>query len=127
MIRKRFFHVLFVAILLFSAGAAYGKFFYRTGIGIPCPIRALTGLKCSGCGVTHMCASLLHFDFEGAFAANPALLLLSPLLVIIFSKYVIDYIRTGRWQMSFVQNVIVWFCICVLVLYGIGRNIFSIP
>lgn len=127
MIKKRFFHVLFATLLFFATGAAYGIFFSCTGIGIPCPIRAVTGLKCGGCGVTHMCAALLHLDFEGAFAANPALFLLSPLLIFIFAKYIVDYIKTGRWQMGLVQNVFMWFCICVLVLYGIGRNLLPIP
>lgn len=71
-----------------------------------------------------MFAAMMRLDFIGAFGANPAVLLLSPFLLAIFLKYVADYIKTGRFAMGFVQNVILWFCIVLLVLFGIARNIF---
>lgn len=123
MVKKRFLHLLFIAFLLFLAGITYGLFFLYTGVGLPCPIRMITGLKCPGCGVTHMFAALMRLDFKEAFRANPAVLMLSPLLLAIFLKYMGDYVKTGRFAMGIVQNIILWFCICVLILFGIGRNI----
>jgi len=36
-----------------------------------CPFKALTGLPCPGCGMTHAFLALGRLDFAGAFAANP--------------------------------------------------------
>lgn len=35
--------------------------------GVPCLIKALTGITCPGCGMTRAYVSLLHLDFAGAF------------------------------------------------------------
>ena len=127
MIRKRLFRILCTAMLLFIAGVLYSIFFQCTGIGLICPVRFMTGWKCPGCGVTHMCTALLHLDLAAAFFANPALLLLSPLLAVIFIPYCVNYIQTGCWRMRPWQNTVLWICIAILVLYGSARNIFSLP
>lgn len=121
--KRRFFRVMGSLLLFLCAGILYGWFFLHTGIGIPCPIRLVTGLKCPGCGVTHMCAALLRLDFAAAFAANPMVLLLSPLLAVIFLPGVWRYIRTGRFMLGRVQNVMVWICVVLLLLFGIARNV----
>lgn len=127
MVVKRLFCVLRTAVLFLIAGVAYGIFFHHTGIGLVCPVRFVTGWKCPGCGVTHMCTALLQLDFAAAFAANPVLLLEIPLLAMIFIPYVIRYVQTGCWQLCFWQNIALWVCIIFLVLYGIVRNLFSLP
>lgn len=70
-----------------------------------------------------MCLALLRLDFPAAFAANPVILLQSPVLAVIFVTYSVTYIRTGHWQMHCWQNVALWGCITILILYGIVRNI----
>lgn len=127
MIKKRLFCVLRNAILLLVFGISYGLFVHYTGIGFVCPVRFVTGWKCPGCGVTHMCTALLQLDFAAAFVANPVLLLETPLLTIIFIPYVIRYVQTGCWRLRFWQNIALWVCIIFLVLYGIARNLFSLP
>lgn len=74
-----------------------------------------------------MCLALLQLDFAEAFSANPALLLLSPVLTVIVIQYCITYIRKGCWKMHPFQNIILWICIAILILYGIARNLFSLP
>lgn len=74
-----------------------------------------------------MCIALLQLDFAAAFAANPVLLLETPLLIIIFIPYAIRYVQTGCWRLHFWQNIALWVCIIFLVLYGIVRNLFSLP
>lgn len=125
--RKRLFLVLRTAAILLAAGGAYGILLHYTGIGLVCPFNFVTGWKCPGCGVTHMCLALLQLDFKAAFMANPALFLSAPLLVILFIPYLIGYIMTGKRQMRFWQNAVLWICIVILVLYGIARNVFSLP
>lgn len=36
-----------------------------------CPFKALTGLPCPGCGMTHAFLALGRLDFSGAWNANP--------------------------------------------------------
>lgn len=122
-VRKRLFYVLGATALLFALGGVYAVFLRHTGIGFVCPFNFLTGLKCPGCGVTRMCLALLRLDFPAAFAANPVILLQSPVLAVIFVTYSVTYIRTGHWQMHCWQNVALWGCIAILILYGIVRNI----
>lgn len=127
MFQKRWFLLLRTAAILLIAGCAYGILLHYTGIGLVCPVRFVTGLKCPGCGVTHMCLALMRLDFAAALMANPALFLSAPLLMIIFIPYLAGYIRTGSRQMRSWQNVVLWICITFLVLYGIVRNVFSLP
>lgn len=124
---KRLFVVLRTAVILLVTGCAYGIFLHFTGIGLVCPVNFVTGWKCPGCGVTHMCLALMRLDFRAAYMANPALFLLSPLLMIISVPYFVGYIMTGKRQMRFWQNALLWICIIILVLYGIARNVFSLP
>jgi hypothetical protein len=48
----------------------------------PCPLRALTGIYCPGCGSTRALFDLLHGDVAGALAMNPLLVVLLPLLLL---------------------------------------------
>ena len=49
----------------------------------PCPIHALTGLFCPGCGATRALHALAHFDLAGAMAMNPLLVLCLPPLAVL--------------------------------------------
>ena len=42
-----------------------------TGVGIPCPFRAITGWLCPLCGGTRMGEALLHGDVVAALRSNP--------------------------------------------------------
>jgi hypothetical protein len=55
----------------FAGGLALSALFATTGIGLPCPFRALTGWDCPLCGGTRMGAALLHGDVQAAFEFNP--------------------------------------------------------
>lgn len=50
----------------------------------PCPLRALTGFYCPGCGSTRCLHALTQFDLPGAMAMNPLLVIsLLPLAVLL--------------------------------------------
>lgn len=115
--------VVMCGTLLLVVGVGYGIFVRETGIAIPCLFRQVTGFRCPGCGVTHMCVALLQLDFAKAFQCNQALFLLAPILGIVFLKYLVDYIRTGAWKLNWIQTYILYVCIVVLVIFGIARNV----
>lgn len=121
--KRRVFKAAGILFLFLCAGLLYGWFFLHTGIGIPCPIRLVTGFKCPGCGVTHMCAALLRLDISAAFAANPMVLLLSPVLAAVFLPAFWGYLKNGRFRLGRVQNIAVWICILLLLVFGVVRNI----
>ncbi|MBA3019780.1 DUF2752 domain-containing protein [Propionicimonas sp.] len=52
-------------------GLGLSATFRFTGVGLPCPWRALTGTLCPFCGSTTMGVHLLDLDLAGAWAANP--------------------------------------------------------
>lgn len=49
--------------------------------GLPdCPIKALTGWQCPGCGGLRATWHLMHGDLAGAWADNPAIFVMLPIL-----------------------------------------------
>lgn len=57
----------------------------------PCPLHALTGWLCPGCGSTRALHALLHGDLARALAMNPLLLLALALLPLLAT-------RSDRWR-----------------------------
>ena len=55
-------------------GLGLSALYATTGIGLPCPLRELTGWQCPFCGGTRMGSALLHLDIAAAFVYNPVVL-----------------------------------------------------
>lgn len=109
--------------LILGIGLAYAIFAVRTGWYLPCPIHAITGLYCPGCGVTRMCVALLRLDLPGAWRANPILMLLAPVLVGLLLKLGAAYVCTGRVWPTQGENILVWAVVGVLLVFGVLRNL----
>lgn len=120
--RRRLLQTLAGWGVVLALGLAYALWGNVTGLWIPCPIHTLTGLDCPGCGVTRMCLALLRLDFSGAWAANPGLLLLSPLLLWLLLWQTVDYIRTGVCRTTLGRSILGWSLTVLLVGYGVLRN-----
>ena len=60
-----------------------------------CPFRALTGLLCPGCGITHAFLSLGRLDFAGAYAANPIVFPLAGLMALYLAGRIPRAFRSG--------------------------------
>ena len=108
--------VIRIALILFGIGALYALIIRLTGIGIPCPIRRLTGIMCPGCGTTRMMMSILKLDFASAVFC------MIPLMAATAARYSYVYIKTGKVRDRF-ADIAVWFMIGVLLVFGVVRNI----
>lgn len=109
--------------VLLAAGLAYALWVCVTGLALPCPIRAATGLLCPGCGVTRLCLALLRGDWRSAWEANPALLILLPVLGLLAVRMSLRYAREGRLAGPRWENALCWVLIALLVIWGLVRNL----
>lgn len=64
-----------------------------------------------------MFVCLSYGDFLGAYAANPVILLLSPLLIFLILQQ-----DSRRWTFLPVEGL-TWFCVAVLLVWGLVRNL----
>ncbi len=113
---------LTVAAILLTGGV-YALIVRAAGGGIPCVFRLTTGLRCPGCGVTHMLLSLLRLDFAAAFRQNAALLCLSPALLALAAVWGIRYVRYGTHSLGKPAQICAWVLIGLLLAWGMVRNL----
>jgi len=124
-IEKQHFKILIIAatvpalaLLYFFADARYSNFFPR------CPLFALTGLYCPGCGSQRAMSALLHGSIIEAINYN--VLLVTSLPLIFYSSYInlLNAFRTKQIiQQVFYSPVFVKIVLGVVVLFGVLRNI----
>lgn len=62
---------------------------------ILCPLRAVTGLLCPGCGMIHAFLAMGRLDFAGAWAANPFSFPLAALMALYLAGRVPRAVRTA--------------------------------
>ena len=65
-----------------AAAFVYPAASHATGLGLPCPLRTLTGIPCPLCGMTTAATGLAAGDLGGAIAANPFVLVLAGLTLL---------------------------------------------
>lgn len=121
--RRRFVHLVIWTGGLLAAGLLYAGICFKVGRPlIPCMFHEVTGLYCPGCGVSHMCLSLLSLNFQAAFQANAAIMLLLPLGLIIGIQMAVRYVKYGITKLTPIQNIILYFMCGILLVFGILRN-----
>jgi len=62
----------------------------------PCLLTLATGQACWGCGITHALVAALHFDFAGAWRANPRVVVVLPLLAAVSLRFALRVLRAWR-------------------------------
>ena len=107
-------------------GIAYAIWFSFTGIGIPCPIRAVTGYRCPGCGITHCAVNLLHGRVREAFEANQFVFILAPFGLIYGLWRAVRYIRVGSEEISIPETVVFAILLILAIAFAFYRNIYLI-
>lgn len=96
---------------------------FELGIGVPCPIKLVTGLSCPSCGITRMSVHMIHGEVRQAFFYNQMMPFVLPVLAGMGCVVGIRYIKTGREELYPVEHAILIALIVLLVLYGIVRNL----
>lgn len=121
--KQRLFQVLLAWSGLLLLGFGYAAVAKAFG-GLPCVFRMATGLKCPGCGVTHMCLALLDGDWTRAFRENGAVLCLLPVLAGLLGHQSVRYVCDGTLRLLPWEERLAWAMAAVLVLFGVARNLF---
>lgn len=107
-------------------GTAYAIWFSFTGIGIPCPIRTVTGYRCPGCGITHCAVNLLHGRVREAFEANQFVFILAPFGLIYGIWRAVRYIRDGSEEISIPETIVFAILFILAIAFAFYRNIYLI-
>ena len=121
--KKRLLRLLLFGAILLLCGLIYALIFHLTGVAIPCPIHALTGWQCPGCGVSRMCLSLLRGDLAAAWGYNPVILCLLPLLAAVILDCAWRYVRTGQRTPHKWAEVATYLMVAILLAFGVWRNL----
>lgn len=108
--------------LAVAAGFAY-YMLARFHFAVPCVFRMITGLKCPGCGVTHMLINMAQMNFADAFAANPALFILQPVIYYFVGKMYVCWVMDKNCKWNRIENIILYAVIISLIIFGIIRNV----
>lgn len=109
-----------IFIFVLVLGIIYSLIVRYTPFCIPCFFQMITGLRCPGCGITHLILYLMDFQLYDAYCANRFLFITSPILVLILilNFFCKDEIRT----MSFTKRLTLFYAYG-LVAWGVVRNI----
>ncbi|MGI8458615.1 MAG: DUF2752 domain-containing protein [Propionibacteriaceae bacterium] len=81
-----------------AVGVSVSTIYATTGVGLPCPLRTLTGWDCPLCGGTRLGSALLHGDVEAAFVANPLVLIGLGVLVVLGGLWIVEAIGGPRFR-----------------------------
>ena len=96
-----------------------------TGLYIPCIFHEITGLKCPGCGITHLIFNLLNFKIADAFHDNPLVFIYLPFIAVYYFYMIYLYIYGKRDKILIKIPNFVWgIIIGITIAFGILRNIY---
>jgi len=113
---------LWVLILLIAFSLVL---IYRgTGVGIPCPFNAVTGLYCYGCGMFRAIEALLRGNVWQAVPLNALAVILLPMLTVLLPRETVRYVRAeGPSATSRIEVLLIAVVIAVSIAYAVARNL----
>lgn len=107
------------------AGASAVWYFDPTKAGFfpVCPLYALTGFACPGCGLTRGLHAVLHGDVVTALDYNALLPLFALLIGFGFLSMVYFAVRGKRTSINLLHPNALWGFFCLLIVFGVTRNL----
>lgn len=87
-----------------------------------CPVLALTGWYCTGCGALRAVHALTRLDLATAWSMNPALLLFAPVVVATWFAW-LQRARTGRPRTWAAPGWAVTTGVVLLAVFTVLRNV----
>jgi hypothetical protein len=102
-----------------TVGVAIGKPGHAAWLP-PCPLHALTGFFCPGCGSTRALYCLVHGQPFAALRENALAVVLLP-----FVLYELGAILTRRWPVisTRLRPWTLWTLLAVVIAFGVLRNL----
>jgi len=94
---------------------------HTTGSYGACPVAALTGLWCPACGGLRATHDLAHGDLAGAWSMNPLWVLVIPVVVALWGRWLVRSARGRRATPA--PTWAAWLLLVVLVGFGVLRNV----
>lgn len=119
--RRDFYKSLFVLCIVGICWLGGALLFSGSVPYFCCPFRAITGIPCPGCGLTHACLLMLRGDVKAALEANVLVVLLPGVLLIPLAVYDVACHRSNVFGVyTFVNNTavgrLVLICLAALVI-----------
>ena len=117
---------------ILAGGLALSVLYATTGVGLPCPFRALTGWQCPLCGGTRMGDALLHGDLGSALRANPVALVAIAVLTVLTVLWIVELlggpaVRVPRPLIRRLRRVPAWVWLVLgavaALAYAVLRNL----
>ena len=118
--KKRLMKVIIRDVLLLLILIGYYFFNKYTGIYVPCIIHEITGLKCPGCGITHLVFALFHLNIKEAFNSNPLVFIYMPFIIFYFTY--LDYLYIYEKKDKILKRIPNWVWIILIIItlaYGV--------
>ena len=124
--KKRLFRWVGVTCLLAAAAVGLLAVMKMKDGLILCPVRALTGFNCPGCGNTRALAALLRLRFAESLSYNYAYPVEFLYLLIVYVGTAKNYVRRGRVSYHPRFPKAEYALLALLLVWGVGRNILGV-
>ena len=95
----------------------------RTSSYLPCPIHAVTGLWCPGCGATRAFGALVHGDIVSALSSNALTVVLGVIGVVIWAVWAIARVRGRSLSLRRPSAAVFAAGVLVVLAFTVWRNI----
>ena len=112
-------------VAVFAAAVFAGTYFDPVTAGFfpQCPLHAMTGLNCPGCGLTRGFHALFHGDVLTALHFNALLPVYALIFGYLLTAMVLIAIRGRGLSFKIFPAYALWIFLAVSVIFGIVRNL----
>lgn len=125
MVRKTILKIAMVIALAITITLLYLYDPTTSAYSYHCPIKALTGFDCPGCGGQRAAHALLHLRFNEAVAYNPFLVVAALYLFAVVALQFLKGPRVEKARRFVFSQTMVWIYLALMIAWTIVRNIIS--